>query len=102
MLNSLYYKVVLLTIFNYSLIKTIRNLLETQAGFWVLRPTQYVSQIRRTYLLGLATQNPVWVPTTQNAVKKRVYGCQIEDFIKVYINYITKIEFFMVFKAAYL
>jgi hypothetical protein len=44
------------------------NLLGTQAGFWVLRPTQYVSQIGRTYPFGLGTRNPAWVPTTQNAV----------------------------------
>jgi hypothetical protein len=42
-------------------------LLGTQAGFWVLRPTQYVSQIGRTYPFGLGTQNTAWVPTTQNA-----------------------------------
>jgi hypothetical protein len=29
------------------------------------------------------------------------YGAQIEHFIKAYINYITKVEFFIVFKAAY-
>jgi hypothetical protein len=45
-----------------------RNLLGTQAGYWVLRPIQYVSQIRRTYPFGLGTQNPAWIPTTQNAV----------------------------------
>ena len=31
-----------------------------------------------------------------------MYGRQIEDFIKAYINHITKVEFFMVFKAAYI
>jgi hypothetical protein len=36
------------------------------------------------------------------SVLKRTYGCQIEDFMKTYINYITKIEFFMAFKTAYL
>ena len=36
------------------------------------------------------------------SVLKRVYGRQIEDFIKAYINHITKVEFFMAFKTAYL
>jgi len=36
------------------------------------------------------------------SILKRVYSRQIEDFIKVYINYITKVEFFLAFKAAYL
>jgi hypothetical protein len=30
-----------------------------------------------------------------------VYGREIEHFVKVYINYITKVEFFLAFKAAY-
>jgi hypothetical protein len=30
-----------------------------------------------------------------------VYSREIEYFIKVYINYITKVEFFLAFKAAY-
>ena len=33
---------------------------------------------------------------------KQAYSYQIEDFIKVYINYITKVEFFIAFKGAYL
>ena len=33
---------------------------------------------------------------------KRAYGRQIEAFIKAYINHITKVEFFIAFKAAYL
>ena len=32
---------------------------------------------------------------------KRVYSCELEDFIKAYIIYITKLEFFIVFKSAY-
>ena len=32
---------------------------------------------------------------------KRAYGRQIETFIKAYINYITKVEFFLAFTAAY-
>src|SRR5438270_13719636 len=36
------------------------------------------------------------------SVLKRAYSRQIEDFIKAYINYITKVEFFMAFKTAYL
>ena len=32
---------------------------------------------------------------------KRAYGRQIEGFIKVYINYITKVEFLIAFKQAY-
>lgn len=33
---------------------------------------------------------------------KQLYSCQIKRYIKAYINYITKIEFFTAFKAAYL
>jgi hypothetical protein len=33
---------------------------------------------------------------------KRTYGRQIEDFIRAYVNHITKVEFFIAFKAAYL
>jgi hypothetical protein len=36
------------------------------------------------------------------SVLKRAYGRQIEDFIKAHINYITKVEFFIAFKMAYL
>ena len=36
------------------------------------------------------------------SVLKRTYGHQIEDFIKAHINHITKVEFFIAFKAAYL
>src|SRR5438045_1193190 len=36
------------------------------------------------------------------SVLKRRYGHQIEDFIKAHINHITKVEFFIAFKAAYL
>ncbi|EDO02563.1 hypothetical protein SS1G_05039 [Sclerotinia sclerotiorum 1980 UF-70] len=32
---------------------------------------------------------------------KRSYGGQIDGFIKVYINHISKVEFFIAFKAAY-
>ena len=35
-------------------------------------------------------------------ILKRAYGRQIEDFIRAYINHITKVEFFIAFKAAYL
>jgi hypothetical protein len=35
------------------------------------------------------------------AVLKRLYGRQIETFIKAYINHISKVEFFLAFKAAY-
>jgi hypothetical protein len=35
------------------------------------------------------------------SVLKRAYGRQIETFIKAYINYITKVEFFLAFTAAY-
>ena len=35
------------------------------------------------------------------SVLKRIYGRQIEGFIKAYIHYITKVEFLMAFKAAY-
>jgi len=36
------------------------------------------------------------------SVLKRVYGRQIETFIKAHINHITKVEFFLAFKAVYL
>jgi hypothetical protein len=36
------------------------------------------------------------------SILKRIYGRQIEGFIKAYIHYITKVEFLMAFKAAYL
>ncbi len=32
---------------------------------------------------------------------KRAYSRQIEMFIKAYINYITKVEFFLAFVAVY-
>ena len=32
---------------------------------------------------------------------KYLYGSQIDRFIKVYINYISKVEFFIVFKVVY-
>jgi hypothetical protein len=32
---------------------------------------------------------------------KRAYGRQIKTFIKAHINHITKVEFFLAFKAAY-
>ncbi len=32
---------------------------------------------------------------------KRSYGLQIEHFIKAHINHISKVEFFIAFKAAY-
>jgi hypothetical protein len=32
---------------------------------------------------------------------KQAYDRQIETFIKAYINYITKVEFFLAFTAAY-
>jgi hypothetical protein len=35
------------------------------------------------------------------SVLKRAYGRQIETFIKAHINHITKVEFFIAFKAAY-
>ncbi|APA14283.1 hypothetical protein sscle_12g090530 [Sclerotinia sclerotiorum 1980 UF-70] len=35
------------------------------------------------------------------SVLKRSYGCQIDGFIKAHINHISKIEFFIAFKAAY-
>ncbi len=35
-------------------------------------------------------------------VLKCSYGKEIESFIKVYINYIIKFEFFIMFKAAHL
>ena len=34
-------------------------------------------------------------------ILKQVYGQQIEMFIKAYINYITKIEFFLIFTVVY-
>ncbi len=36
------------------------------------------------------------------SILKRAYSRQIETFIKAYINYITKVEFFLAFKVAYL
>ena len=36
------------------------------------------------------------------SVLKRVYSREIKTFIKAYINYIIKVEFFLAFKAAYL
>ena len=36
------------------------------------------------------------------SILKQAYSFQIKTFIKAYINYITKVEFFLVFKAAYL
>ena len=36
------------------------------------------------------------------SVLKRAYSREIKTFIKAYINYITKVEFFLAFKAAYL
>jgi hypothetical protein len=36
------------------------------------------------------------------SILKRAYSCQIETFIKAHINHITKVEFFLVFKAAYI
>ena len=35
------------------------------------------------------------------SILKRVYGRQIKTFIKAYINYITKVEFFLAFIAVY-
>jgi hypothetical protein len=35
------------------------------------------------------------------SVLKRAYSRQIKMFIKAYINYITKVEFFLAFVAAY-
>lgn len=35
------------------------------------------------------------------SVLKRAYGRQIETFIKTHINHITKVDFFLAFKAAY-
>lgn len=35
------------------------------------------------------------------SVLKQIYGRQIEDLMKAYINHITKVEFFIIFKAAY-
>ena len=36
------------------------------------------------------------------SILKRAYSFQIKTFIKAYINYITKVKFFLAFKAAYL
>lgn len=36
------------------------------------------------------------------SVLKRMYGRQIETYVKAHINHITKVEFFIAFKAAYL
>jgi hypothetical protein len=36
------------------------------------------------------------------SILKQAYSRQIKTFIKTYINYITKIEFFLVFKVIYL
>jgi hypothetical protein len=36
------------------------------------------------------------------SVLKRAYGCQIESFIKAHINHISKVEFFIAFKQAYI
>jgi hypothetical protein len=33
---------------------------------------------------------------------KQAYSRQIETFIKAYINYITKVEFFLAFRAVYI
>jgi hypothetical protein len=35
------------------------------------------------------------------SVLKRIYGRQIETFIKAHINHITKVEFFLAFHSAY-
>ena len=35
------------------------------------------------------------------SVLKRAYGRQIKTFIKAYINYITKVEFFLAFTIVY-
>ena len=35
------------------------------------------------------------------SILKRMYGRQIKTFIKAYINYITKVEFFLAFHTAY-
>ncbi|APA08524.1 hypothetical protein sscle_04g032940 [Sclerotinia sclerotiorum 1980 UF-70] len=35
------------------------------------------------------------------SVLKRSYSCQVDEFIKAYINHISKVEFFIAFKAAY-
>jgi hypothetical protein len=35
------------------------------------------------------------------SILKQAYSQQIETFIKAYINYITKVEFFLAFTAAY-
>ena len=35
------------------------------------------------------------------SVLKRAYGRQIKTFIKAYINYITKVEFFLAFIVVY-
>ncbi|KFY28316.1 hypothetical protein V491_00534, partial [Pseudogymnoascus sp. VKM F-3775] len=36
------------------------------------------------------------------SVLKRAYGRQIETYVKAHINHITKVEFFIAFKAVYL
>ena len=36
------------------------------------------------------------------SVLKQAYSRQIKDFIKAHINHITKVEFFIAFKAVYL
>ena len=36
------------------------------------------------------------------SILKQAYSREIKTFIKAYINYITKVEFFLAFKAAYL
>jgi hypothetical protein len=35
------------------------------------------------------------------SILKRIYGYQIETFIKTYINYIIKVEFFLAFHVVY-
>ena len=35
------------------------------------------------------------------SVLKRAYSCELEDLIKAYIMYITKLEFFIAFKLAH-
>jgi len=35
------------------------------------------------------------------SVLKRLYGKELEDFIRAYINHITKTEFLLAFRAAY-
>ena len=36
------------------------------------------------------------------SVLKRAYRRQIETFIKAHINYISKVEFFLIFKVAFI